>query len=84
MKKIIFVCLALLLSVVFMSANFASKPKPKKKVKSKVKTEKELQDIFLALYSIEEKIFANCSIKPNEITSEVCEPMFPVFTKMYI
>lgn len=40
MKKIIFICFVALLSVVFMSANFASKPKPKKKaVKPKVKTE---------------------------------------------
>jgi len=52
MKKIIFVCLALLLSVVFMSANFASKPKPKKKaVKPKVKTETTASTTSLTWYS---------------------------------
>ncbi len=51
---------------------------------SKVKTKKELEDIRLALYSIEEKIFAYCNIKSNEITSIACEPMLQVFEKNYV
>ncbi len=53
-------------------------------VSNSIKTEKELQDIYLALYSIEEKIFANISIKPSDINGDAYESMLPVFKKMYI
>lgn len=45
---------------------------------------KELQDIYLSLYSIEEKIFSDASIKPNEITNEVCEPIILLLKKSFI
>ncbi|MDQ5971168.1 MAG: hypothetical protein QG566_114 [Patescibacteria group bacterium] len=44
----------------------------------------EIQDIYLALYSIEEKIFAHTNIKPNEITNDMCEAMIPLFKKTII
>ncbi|MCC6323872.1 HD domain-containing protein [Candidatus Nomurabacteria bacterium] len=44
----------------------------------------ELQDIYLALYSIEEKIFMHASIKPNDITNEICEPIITHLKKSII
>ncbi|NQW42282.1 MAG: DUF255 domain-containing protein [Bacteroidetes bacterium] len=52
MKKIIFVSLAILISGIFMSANFASKPKPKKKaVKAKTTTPATTSDKTLTWYT---------------------------------
>lgn len=45
---------------------------------------KELQDIYLSLYRIEEKIFNDMNIKPNEITDEVCEPLILLLKKSFI
>lgn len=44
----------------------------------------ELQDIYLALYSMEEKIFAQCNIKPSDITNEVCNPIIEFYKKNLI
>lgn len=45
---------------------------------------KELQDIYLSLYSIEEKIFNEANIKPHDITDEVCAPTILLLKKSLI
>lgn len=45
---------------------------------------KELQDVYLALYSIEEKIFNSANIKPDEITNEECEKSILLLRKSFI
>lgn len=45
---------------------------------------KELQDIYLALYSIEEKIFNNTKITPNEINDEVYNQSVLLLRKSFI
>jgi hypothetical protein len=49
-----------------------------------IKRGKELQDIYLALYSIEQKIFDNTNLTPNEITNEQCEQSVLLLKKSFI